>query len=276
MRNLNITIIENAASARSSNRQPEMQSTLRLLAALIPAGAACLLFSGCAATQVALEHHSLKVQTCMSHTIYLDAEKPSERTVLLDIKNTSDKNVEIEGLLRKRLEAKGYTVVSSPEQASYILQANVLRVGLEDPSALRVSSYSGTDAVAAGAAGGAAIGSAIGGGGWNDASGYGGVIGGVAAGAVDLVSGSLVKNVTYSMITDVQIMERTQEKVDQTINSNLEQGSGTHVTQTSSSERERRRYQTRIVSTANRVNLSFAKALPILQEQLAQSIAGIM
>jgi hypothetical protein len=243
---------------------------------MIPAGAVCLLFSGCAATQVALEHHSLKVQTCMSHTIYLDAEKLSERTILLDIKNTSDKNLEIEGLIRQRLEAKGYKVVNSPEQAGYIVQANVLRVGLDDPSALRVSAYSGTAAVAAGTAGGAAIGSAISGGGWSDGSGYGGVIGGMAAGAVDLVSGSLVKDVTYSMITDVQILERTQEKVAQTISSNLEQGSGTHVIQTSSSARERRKYQTRIVSTANRVNLSFAKALPVLQEQLAKSIAGIL
>jgi hypothetical protein len=92
----------------------------RVLASTLAFGGACLLFSGCAATQVALEHHSLKIQTRMSHTIFLDAEKPSERTVLLDVKNTSDKNVEVQGLIKQRLEAKGYTLVNSPDAAFYI------------------------------------------------------------------------------------------------------------------------------------------------------------
>src|SRR5205085_2684643 len=103
-----------------------------------------------------------------------------------------------------------------------------------------------------------------------------GAIGGLAAGGADLIAGALIKNVTYSMITDLQVLERTDEKVSQTISSNLQQGSGTRVLQTSDSARERRKYQTRILSTANRVNLKFDTALPALEEQLARSIAGIL
>jgi hypothetical protein len=35
-------------------------------------------------------------------------------------------------------------------------------------------------------------------------------------------------------------------------------------------------YRTRIVSTANKVNLSFKTALPVLQAQLVHSLSGIL
>jgi hypothetical protein len=240
---------------------------------LLVAGAACVLLSGCAATQVALEHKDLKVQTQMSKTIFLDVEKPAERTVFLDIKNTSDREVNVEPLIRQRLEAKGYKIVSNPQQAFYILQVNILQVGVSDPSALQSSLYAGWGGPVHGAVLGGTIGAAAGG---ARGLGYGSAAGGLAGSAAELVSGSLVKNVTYSMITDVQVVERTDELVSQTVKSNLEQGTGTQVLQTSESVRERRKYQTRIVSTANKVNLKFEQALPILEEQLAKSIAGIL
>ncbi|CZW98072.1 Enterobacterial TraT complement resistance protein [Enterobacter hormaechei] len=36
------------------------------------------------------------------------------------------------------------------------------------------------------------------------------------------------------------------------------------------------KYQTRVVSNANKVNLKFEEAKPVLEAQLAKSIAGIM
>ena len=240
---------------------------------LLPAVAAGLLFTGCAATEVALEHKDLDVQTKMSATVFLDVEKRSESTVLLDIKNTSDKELNVEELIRQRLTSKGYRIVSNPAEAFYILQVNVLQVGKADPSALKESLYAGWGGALGGAAAGAAIGGATHG--YGGAA-YGGAIGGLVGGGAELIAGSLVKNVTFSMITDIQIMEKTDEKVTQTVNSSLQQGTGTQVQQTSSSVRERHKYQTRIASTANKVNLKFEEALPVLQEQLAKSIAGIL
>ena len=91
-----------------------------------------------------------------------------------------------------------------------------------------------------------------------------------------MISGALVKNITYAMITDVQVMERTDEAVAQQVQSNLAQGTGTLVSQSSQSTATRHKFQMRIVSMANQVNLKFEEAVPQLQAQLAKSIAGIL
>jgi hypothetical protein len=175
-------------------------------------------------------------------------------------------------MIRAKLEGAGYTIVSNPQYAFYILQANILQVGEANPSALREALGTGFG----GTLGGMAVGGVIGGNSRSPMGAYNGMaIGGLVAGAGELVAGSLVKDVTYSMITDLQIMERTDEAVTQTVNSDLSQGTGTRVTQTSASTKTRRKFQTRIVSTADQVNLKFEEALPQLEGQLAKSIAGI-
>lgn len=245
------------------------------LAHIRTSAVACLclpLFAGCAAMEVGLEHKNLDVQTKMSATIFLDVENRRTNTVYFEFKNTSDKDVNVEALLKQKLQAHGYAITTDPQDAFYILQANVLYVGKADPSALHESLYAGWGGEVAGVAAGAAIGAKTGG---LAGMGYGGAIGGLAGGAGELIAGSLVKNVTYAMITDVQIVERTDEAVKQEVQSRLEQGTGTKVVQSSESVRNRRKYQTRIASSANKVNLKFEEAQPILEDKLAASIAGI-
>lgn len=229
-------------------------------------------FSGCAATEVALEHKDLAVSTRMSSTVFLDVENRTEKTIFLDIKNTSDRELEVRPLIEARLRADGYTITPNAQDAFYILQANILQVGVANPSALSEALGAGFGGSLAGIATGAVIGA-------NTSSPYGAMngaaIGGLIGSAGELIAGSLVKNVTYSMITDVQIMERSAQPVSQTISSDLAQGTGTRVQQTALATTERRKYQTRIVSTANQVNLKFETALPALQAQLAKSLAGI-
>ena len=238
----------------------------------------CLLFVvfcacfGCAAAQIALEKKDLKIETQMSDTIFLDIETQIERTVFVDIKNTSDKDIDVKSLLVSKLQAKGYAVTNVPNEAFYILQGSILYVGKADPSALRESLYGGYGGEMAGALGGAAIGGATHGlGGMAMGAGIGGLAGGVA----DLVAGSLVKDVTYTIVTDLMISERSVNKVEQTVQSDLQQGMGSKIEQTSKSTVDRKRYQTRIVSSANKVNLSFEEALSPMLEGLARSISGI-
>lgn len=100
-------------------------------------------------------------------------------------------------------------------------------------------------------------------------------IGALAGGVGELVAGSLVKDVTYTIITDLMISERSVDKVAQTVQSNLQQGTASKILQTSESTVERKRYQTRIASSANKVNLKFEEALPPMMEGLARSISGI-
>lgn len=232
-----------------------------------------VLLASCSAMQVALEKKDLKVETRMSDTIFLDIENQAERTVFIDIKNTSDKEFDIKPLVISRLQANGYKVTTNPKEAFYILQGNVLYVGQADPSALRAAVAAGYGGTLAGALGGALIGGAAGGG---SGALYGAGIGGLVFAGAEMIAGSMVKDVTYTIVTDLMISERSKEAVEQTVQSNLQQGSGSAIRQTSRTTTERKRYQTRIASTANQVNLKLEEALPSLTEGLAKSIAGIL
>jgi len=248
------------------DRKAPIRISLLVTSVLVP-----LVCIGCAATQVALEKKDLKVQTQMSDTIFLDIDEQPARTIFLDIRNTSDKSVDVAPLVREQLQARGYTITTAPKDAYYLLRANVLYADKSDPSALRTAMTAGY-----GAPLGASVGAVIGGAssGWTGAgigAGAGAIVGGVA----EVVTGSLVKDVTYAIITDVQVAEKTKSKVRQQVTSNLKRGKGTQVFEESGSVRDRRTYETRILSTANKVNLSFEEAQPLLVDGLAKSIAGI-
>ena len=222
-------------------------------------------FSGCAAMQVALEHKDLEVQTIMSDTVFLEITDSIEKTVYLDIKNTSDKEVNIIGHIKEILLQKGYTLASSPKEAYYFLQGNTLFVGETDPSAATGALANGYGGALAGAGVGALT-----------TGSYGGLLAlGIVGGLAEVVANSLTKNVTYTIITDLQIYERSEQVVSQRTKTALNQGSSTTIKQSASSKKNRRTYQTRVVSTANQVNLKYEEAKAIIEQNLARSIAGI-
>ena len=220
---------------------------------------------GCAATQVAIEHRNLDVQTKMSETIFLDPVKDDLKTLYLDIKNTSDKEVKVIEAVKTAVTGRGYHIVSDPEKAHYMLQANILQVGKIDPSAASMMLNNGF--------GGAVVGGAIGAVGTRRAE---GLIGGAVIGGLgEMVANSMVKDVTYSIITDLLISERSKGVVKQNTDSSLSQGTSTLVKQSEAVETNWKRYRTRIVSTANKVNLKFEEAIPELESSLARSVSGI-
>ncbi|OGQ54726.1 MAG: hypothetical protein A3J24_10600 [Deltaproteobacteria bacterium RIFCSPLOWO2_02_FULL_53_8] len=238
---------------------------------------AVLLFcSGCAAMQVALENKDLKVETQMSDTIFFDLEEQRERTIFVDIRNTSDKEIDMRALVADRLQSKGYKMVDNPKGAGYILQGNILYVDKTDKSAARAALGGGYGGSLTGAVSGATIGSygktglsAITG----FVSGFG--IGSVVGGVGETVSGALVKDVTYMIVTDMMISIRTTDVVEQVEQSDLKQGKGAKIQQTIKGSTNSKKYQARVVSTANQVNLNLEEALPALTEDLARSIAGM-
>lgn len=232
--------------------------------------AALATLGGCAATQIALEKKDLKVETQMSDTIFLDITNQEDKTVYLDIRNTSDKDIDVTPYIRARLEDKDYTIVNNPRDAFYIVQANILYVGMADPSALRQSVYQGWGGIAGGAAGGAAIAEM-------SQSGIveGATVGGLVGGFAEILTGSVTKDVTFTIMTDVQIFERSPHPVAQTRQAQLRQGKDVSIMQSSSHITDRYIYQTRIASSANQVNLELENALPPLMEGIGRSIAGI-
>ncbi len=83
---------------------------------------------------------------------------------------------------------------------------------------------------------------------------------GLAAGLVGMAADAMVEDVNYTMITDVQIAERTKTQVQTDNVAVLRQGtSGAKVTSTETGNQHK--YQTRVVSNANKVNLFLKPSL---------------
>lgn len=102
---------------------------------------------GCAATDKSIKHGTLDVQTKMSETVFLDPVADNKKTVILQIRNTSDKrDLDITQEIRTAIEDKGYKIVTDPNKAHFMIQANILRVGkstAEDPFSGLTSGYGG-------------------------------------------------------------------------------------------------------------------------------------
>jgi hypothetical protein len=238
--------------------------------------ALAVLVGGCAATQVAIEKRNLDVQTRMSATIFLDPVAADEQTVFVQIRNTSDRpELDLAPEVAAAMRGKGYRVVADPALAKFFLQANVLAVGKSDPSALRLVMGGGFGAGVSGGASGIVAASAMGGAG--GATGRAVAAGAAAGGFGEVVIGSLVKDVYYSIVTDVQIKERLPRGRVANQDSALSNRQGTSGGDTLSySDRvDMKTYQTRVVSTANKVNLDFEEAVPALRAGLVRALTGL-
>ena len=217
----------------------------------------------------AIKKRNLDVKTQMSQTVWL--EPSSEKTVYLQIRNTSDKDMsDLQTILAQDLRAKGYTVTSSPDSAYYWIQANVLKAEKMDLRQAQGFLSTGYEGAAAGAALGAGITA------YNTTSG-GAILGvGLATGLVGMAADAMVEDINFTMVTDLQISERSKSTVTTDNVAALRQGTSGVKLQTSSEEGNRMKYQTRVVSNANKVNLKFEEAKPVLEAQLANSVANIM
>ena len=231
----------------------------------------------CAATRTLIEKRKLNVETKMSETIFLEPLAPEKRIVYVDIKNTTDKELpEIENTIKGNIVSNGFRITEDPGEASYILQANILKVGRTDLEEANYMLAEGYQGVVEGAVLGGVIGGALGGD--VDEINEGTVIGAIAGGVGGFLFDSLVTDVLFTMVTDIQVRERVQagEIVSQSQDTDASQGSSTKIRQSSSvSDVKWKIYRTRIISVANKANLDFEEAKPHLQAGLTRSIGGI-
>jgi predicted lipid-binding transport protein (Tim44 family) len=170
---------------------------------------------------------------------------------------------------------RGYRVTQNPEEAHYRLQANVLQVGKSDATAAQAALQGGYGgALALGALAGGGVGAAAGG--------YkGAVIGGLAGAAVggltEFATGSLVKDVYFTIITDIQLVEKAADGVivRQDSQQSIKQGMGGTQQQTTSEVTKFKKYRTRVVSSANKANLEYEEAAPALTQGLTRALSGL-
>jgi len=247
----------------------KMITTRTLLKATL-VGTSIALITACAATQTVMEHRSLDAKTEVSKNIFLPPVSDKEKTIYLSVKNLSDQDMDIAQKLAVAFKEKGYVVSKDPNHAHYLLQANIRKVGKMSVAASQ-SALGGTYGSAiAGGATGVAIGALT-----KNSNAM--IAGGIGGGLVGMAADAMIKDVNYSMITDVQIGEKTKNgaRVSEERRTPLSQGSNSSINQISSKKSEREYYQTRIVSHADKVNLAFKDARPALEAGLVKALTGI-
>ncbi len=226
-----------------------------------------LYLGGCSAIYTSMAKSELHSETKVSKTIFLQPMAPEKRTIYVEIRNTSDQpGFAIESQIKDRLRQRGYRVIDDPEQANYWLQANVRKVVEDDGQYGELALSKGFE----GALTGGYIGSAFG-----DGSGK---VGAVIAGAlIGMAVEAGTSDVYYTAVTDVLVSVRAaQGEVLHTQESQrVALGENGSRRIKSSGTTNMRQYSTRIVSTANKVNLQYEEAAFSLRNGLINSISGI-
>lgn len=246
----------------------------------------------CAAADVALNHSELKVQTHMSESVFLDPVPPAAKTVYVTARNTSDHpEVDLRGPLAQAIAARGYRVVDDPNAAHYMLRINILQAGQIEPASKgQVLAAKYGEPLLGGAAAAAVAG--VYGGGPRTMTGVG-----VGVAAATFLANQLVKDVTYSVVVDIQLSERPlsgkkvstrTSTVSASGNSNVQAlatpGGGV-ATQGSSNRRVKaqsvdeqsdfKQYQIRTVAYADQMNLKFEQAVQPLVTKLTSSLSNL-
>lgn len=244
----------------------------------------------------------LDVQTRMSETVYLDPVEPELRTIFIDIRQTAaEYRLPLAADIRSLLLSRGYQLVDSPQLAQYWLQVNVRTVLKERPEVVLASGeynmspeqihqllYPGIalpepespTAVRQRRASNVAV--------YADAS-YGTDIDGkdiaralvvlAAWAGAEYVGNQLVQDKYFTMLTDIQLAERIAPDsiglVQETSTQQLKQGDSGNIELLWELATDRRKYQVKVVSFANKANLSWDDAEQPLHQGLLRSLAGI-
>lgn len=260
------------------------------------------MLAGCQAATIALDKQELDVQTHMSETVFLDPVSPSEKTIYISARNTSDHpEIDLKQQIAAKLRARGYTIVDDPKQAHFMMQMNVLQAGPVDPAqknAFLSSGYgSALDGVVAGAAAGGLTSYATG----STAAGVGV---GAAVGVASFLADRMVKDVFFTVVSDIQISVRPAKgatvRETTTTNRNTSNSSATkhattgkgasegvsnsqesrsgnsnHRSQTVDSQSDFIKYNVRDVGYANQVNLKWENAAPLLIDRISNGVANL-
>jgi len=221
-----------------------MKKIILFIATLI----AFIMFNGCAgAMHTMIKKRNLDVQTKMSATVFLEPVVSKEKTVYLNLRNTTDKNIStnIQANIEKAFTSKGYSLTDNPNDATFIIQINLLQIGKSDLRSAQYALQSGF--------GGAIVGAGL------AASTHSNeVSGGIIGGFLGVIGDALVDDTYITMITDIQIRQKPIV-------------GDTHISYV-----KWQKHQTRVVSVANQVNLEFKEAKPKLIQGLIRVLSGLL
>ena len=236
--------------------------------------------AGCAAGYTALNKKELEVVTRTSTSIFVDAVAREKRTIYLDVRSG------VQEFDRRQFKAfvaqqftqfndNGYRLVDDPEKAHFQMTAYVLNLEQAKPNAAEAAlggGFAGAGAMAL--MSGAATSAIVSGTGGSDSR---ATNMGLAVGAASFIADTLVKDVTYMLVVDVQIKEKTANgaivRKDTRIDTKVSDagGSSQYVSEVSNSKE----YRTRIVTTANKANLTLQEAQNPMFTKTAYAMSGL-
>jgi len=254
-----------------------MKKTLHVGLAL---SAALVLMSGCATSQ-------LQTSARMTQSVFINPVAKEKRTIFVSTKNTSGAPINLENRIVQALYAKGYMIVDDPEAATYVLMTNILYCNKKSENNV---------------AGGALMGGAAGAIANSGSNGRSMAAAGLAGAVVGGLIGKATEDTIYQMQVDIVIREKANGKVmsstgnvggqayvrdgqksgfqnsfggavrDDTtgrINSN------TYNSSNQSYESNYIEHRTMMFAEATKMDLTLSEATPILEDKIAQQIAGL-
>ncbi|WP_065861132.1 complement resistance protein TraT [Vibrio cidicii] len=238
---------------------------------------------GCSAAQTAMKKQDLSVESRTSYSVVLEPVAPEKRIVYAKVRDLSGNSMRKD--MQKKLESifqnEGFTVTQDPDKANMMITASIIAADKgtsADADRYLNSGYKG------GAEGAIALGglAALSGGGGKETAGAA-----LAGAAIGFLADSLVEDVYYTFVMDVQLRERPLEgdsisNSTKNVNAKGAKDKNSSMSSTSKSSVDRGDnynwivYETRIVTTANKMNLTIEEAIPEVQSRTAETLAEMM
>lgn len=252
-----------------------MKKVVKLLLSLSTVVTVVYLLGGCAATQVAMSKKDLDVQARTSTAVFVDPVPAAKRKIYLDVKSgvmEFDRRKFKEFVKQQFTDSNDnhYQIVDDPDEAQFQMIAYVLNLEKTDPTAAEQALHQGY-------MGGAVLaGAVVGGLGNHGSPARGALAGGLIGGAAEFIADSMVKDVTYMLVCDIQIKEKAAKGVivrkDTSINTKVSDAGASQ--QSVSEASNKKEYRTRIVTTAEKVNLKLEDAQELMFKKTAYAMAG--
>lgn len=244
---------------------------------------ATLLFTGCATTE-------LQTNVKMTQSVFINPVRQDLKTIFVRTQNTSGQNINLESSIIRELTAKGYRVVNDPEIATYVLMVNVLYCDQKQEN-----NASG------GAVGAGAIG--VGVSAYNSHGATQPILVGLGSAVVGGLLGKALEDTIYQMQVDIMIREKAKGEVYSSTGSVQGQSSVSNVnragfinsfggnignvnatgqlnsnmanTTNQNFATDFIEHKTIVFAEATKMNLTLEEATPILENKIANQIAGL-
>jgi len=240
-----------------------------------------MLLSGCATSQ-------LQTSAKMTQSVFVNPVAKERRTIFVSMKNTSGTDIMLEPRVAQTLMNKGYMIVDDPDKASYVLMANVLYCNKKSENNVASGAMMG------GAAGAIAN---------SGSNGRSMAVAGLAGAVVGGLIGKATEDSIFQMQVDIVIREKAKGKVNAytgtssgqasvrdgqksgTMNSfggpirdadaSGKLNSNTYSSSSQSYESDFIEHRTMMFAEATKMDLTLDEAIPVLEQKIANQIAGI-